>query len=223
MQVQPRIPQPLTIKESKVLLVEGNDEVQFFDALLRHMGILGVQVVEIGGKDRFPRQFEAFVKVADRVNDYAVIRDADKSCSSAFQSVVGVLKKQREPCPKRPGTFCKSRGNRRKVGVYILPGNAEPGMLENLCLATVKAHPAMTCVNSFMACLEKRLHRKRAKAALLPAKSVFPRNPAKAKALAFLAAMPDEEHFVGLAARHNCWNLDSPVLENLRTFLEEFK
>ena len=203
---------PLTISQAKVLLVEGNDEKHFFEALLTHMGILGLQVVEIGGKDKFPQQFEAFLQMADRVTNYAVIRDADTNSADAFKSVIGVLKKQREPCPKRPGTFCRSRGNRRKVGVYILPGNAEPGMLENLCLATVKAHPAMSCVNSFMACLDKRLHRKRAKAAPLPAKSVFPRNPSKAKALAFLAAMPDEEHFVGLAARHNCWNLDSPAL-----------
>jgi hypothetical protein len=44
---------PWTITESRLLLVEGKDEVHFFGTLLSHLGVGGVQVLDVGGKDGF--------------------------------------------------------------------------------------------------------------------------------------------------------------------------
>src|SRR5437660_8313987 len=43
---------PLTVNRSKLLLGEGADEVRFFNALLKHLGITDVQVVDYGGKTK---------------------------------------------------------------------------------------------------------------------------------------------------------------------------
>ncbi len=53
MQIEPS--ESSIITASKVLLVEGQDEVKFFEALLKHLGIKkNVQIHEVGGKDKFP-------------------------------------------------------------------------------------------------------------------------------------------------------------------------
>ena len=38
-----------TISSSKLLLVEGMDECNFFEALLKSLDITGIQVFDIGG------------------------------------------------------------------------------------------------------------------------------------------------------------------------------
>jgi hypothetical protein len=70
------------ITRSRVLLVEGKDEVNFFIALLKHMGIGDdVQVLEVGGKDKFPDELPAFLNDPGfpRVRVYAIVREAGLS------------------------------------------------------------------------------------------------------------------------------------------------
>ena len=86
-----------------------------------------------------------------------------------------------------------------------MPGSSENGMLEDLCLKTVKDNPAMKCVNSFIDC---------AKGLGEP-----PKNIAKAKAQAYLAAMPKILSSVGIAAQKGYWDLDSIELHDLKTIL----
>jgi hypothetical protein len=50
-------------------------------------------------------------------------------------------------------------------------------------------------------------------------KEAQPANPAKARAKAFLAAMPESVPHVGLATRRGYWNLDHPSLNELKSFL----
>ncbi|GEM_PF-1861259 len=41
------------IDTEKLLLVEGRDEVNFFTAFLKHTGIEDIQIIPVGGKDKF--------------------------------------------------------------------------------------------------------------------------------------------------------------------------
>ena len=43
----------ITIKENRILAVEGKDEVNFFKALLKYENIEKIQIEDIGGKDNF--------------------------------------------------------------------------------------------------------------------------------------------------------------------------
>ena len=43
----------LQIEKAHLLLVEGKDEEAFFESLIQHLGIPGIQVLSVGGKDQF--------------------------------------------------------------------------------------------------------------------------------------------------------------------------
>jgi hypothetical protein len=200
---------PVPIKSKKILGVEGLDEENFFDALLKHINITGVQIYQVGGKDQFKNKLPILKKTSGFLNadgspfvtHLAVIRD--KNSDDAFESVVGILKKEDFTPPKKRGEFSNDNP---KVGVFIMPGKTVKGtMLEDLCLKTVEGHPAMKCVNEFASC-----------ASALEAK---PKNMAKAKAQTFLAAQPEIVNSVGLGAQRGYWNFDSPTLDELKQFL----
>ncbi len=86
-----------------------------------------------------------------------------------------------------------------------MPGSFESGMLEDLCIKTVQETPAMECVDGFIHCVQ--------------ALDNPPRNMAKAKAQAYLAAMPKITSSVGVAAMKNYWNFDSDELFPLKQIL----
>ncbi|PEA23104.1 hypothetical protein CON40_01540 [Bacillus cereus] len=203
------------VKKSKLLLVEGRDEVIFFEYLFKKNETLkgkfdDVQIIDIGGVDNFKNELPALMNrtgFADTVNSLAIVRDADKSFESAFQSVCNILSKNSLCSPSSPNTF--SEQGPIKVGVFIMPGDSESGtMLEDLCLKTKANHPAMEYVNSFFDSLEATGIEK-------------PRNPSKAKVQVFLAAMPKIVNSLGLGAAKGYWDLNHDSLTGLNNFLIE--
>ena len=50
---------PKNITQKKLLIVEGTHEVKFFGRLLKKMGLLDIQVLDIGGKD-FDNNIDGF-------------------------------------------------------------------------------------------------------------------------------------------------------------------
>lgn len=131
-----------SIKSKKVLAVEGKDDENFFDALLKHMNITDFEIHHVGGKDQFSKKLPALVKarnffLADGssfVTHLAIIRDKDED--RAFKSITNIVKKTELVPPAKPSEF--SSGD-PKVGVFIMPGKTIDGtMLEDLCLKTLK-------------------------------------------------------------------------------------
>ena len=196
------------IRQKKVLLVEGRDEKNFFDALLRYVGITGVEIRELGGKRQFKGKLPALVKTSgfSNIELFAVIRDADENASATFESVKDILRRQHLKPPENMNQFSEGSPS---VGVFIMPGDSDTGMLEDLCLRTVKDHPAMVCVDSFVECILQL--------------EDLPHNMAKAKAQAFLAAMPEIANSVGIGAQKGCWKFDSEDLASLRSFIDRLR
>ena len=185
------------IRKKKVLAVEGKDEENFFEALLKYVDITDFAIHAVGGKDQFKNKLPALVRISgfSDVEVLAVIRDADKDANAAFKSIRDILKKEGLKPPKSRNQFSSGKP---KIGIFIMPGNSDKGMLEDLCIETVKDHPAMKCVNTFIECVSK----------LEPQ----PNNLTKAKAQAFLSAMPNIVNSVGIAAQKKYWNFDSKKL-----------
>lgn len=205
--------QARTITSRKMLAVEGEDERNFFDKLLRQMGIANVQIEAVGGKNQFKNKLTALLKGSGFFNAdgtsfvewLAVVRDKDED--DALDSVADTIRSVCLVPPDRHGEFSEARP---KVGIFIMPGETIQGaMLEDLCLKTVEGTDAMTCVEQFTSCV----------AALASG----PKNPSKARAQAFLAAQPEAVGSVGLGAQKGYWDLDSPVLEELKAFLENLR
>jgi hypothetical protein len=109
-----------------------------------------------------------------------------------------------------------------RVGIFIVPGDVDKGMLEDLCLRTVADHPAMPCVDGFLECLRGKVEWREPEDVQAAGPHRFPNNAAKAKAKAFLAAQKDDLPSVGVAALAGIWNFDADCLEQLRGFIKVF-
>ena len=204
-------PNPITCK--KILAVEGIDEKNFFDKLLKYWGISDFQIEDVGGKDKFPKRFPALLKTpgffapdeTPLVTHLAIIRD--KNGDEAFTSISNIVANAGLKPPTKQSTFTDGYP---KVGIFIMPGETVEGtMLEDLCLKTVENYPAMKCVNEFVSC-----------ASTLEA---IPKNISKAKAQIFLAAQPEIANSVGVGAQKGYWDFGSPALEELKQFLSHLK
>lgn len=195
--------------KTRLLAVEGDDEVNFFEKLLEYIGISkNVDIRKSGGKDNLKNLMQAFTITRGfrAIEVIAVIRDADENANDAFKSVTGILKKIGLKSPKKPGEFSSGKPS---VGVFIIPDNSSGGMLEDLCLDCVRDHEAMKCVDEFIACTQRLKE--------------GPQNIPKAKAQAFLAAKPRIVNSVGLGAQKGYWNFDSQRLRPLINFLKRLK
>ena len=198
------------ITHKKVLAVEGKDECNFFKALLDDMGITEYQIYDIGGKPKFKIKIPALIKTSDldfdKVEVFAIIRDADGNHRGAFESISSIVKKAGLEEPLKVGTF--GDGN-PKVVIFIMPGNSENGMLEDLCLQTVKNRTVMEHVDHYIDCVQKI--------------EEGPKIIAKAKAQVYLASKPETVYSVGLGAQKKYWDFTSDALNDLKIFLENMR
>ena len=207
---------PSRITNAHALLVEGKDEDNFFKALVKHLSISDVLTIPVGGIRQFPTKYPAALLLPgfrESVKSYAIIRDADRDAEATFQSVKGLIGKYRQPCPQTRGAYAPGPP---KVGVYIMPGNAATGMLENLCMDTVEGHPIIGCVNTFMTGINNLVQWIDPATVDKP-----PNNPHKARAKCFLAGNERDLPSIGVAAQAGVWNFDHESMRSLREFISQ--
>lgn len=194
------------IDKPRQLVVEGRDAEEFFKALLRDMGLAEIQVQNFGGKDELPRFLDALKRMSGfikQVISMGVVRDADNNPGDAFQSACGALSRAGLAVPNKAEEF---KGNSPKVSVLILPNAEESGMLETLCLQSVKNDPVMQCIDEYFDCISQKL-------------MDLPNNMYKAKAQAFLASRARPGLLLGQAANAGYWPWDHPVFDHVKRFL----
>ncbi len=197
--------QNLRIQASKLLLVEGKDEQQFFSALFQRASLGGIQVVPLEGKSSLTRKLEAIKATPgfDQVVSLGLIRDGDDDPPTAFQSVRSSLRAVRLPVPNTLGV---PLGSNPRVSVMILPDGTRQGMLEDLCLDSVLGEPVMQCVNQYFACVREQA-------------GMLPRLLAKAKVHTFLASRPEPGKRLGEAAAIGYWPLGHSAFTGITHFL----
>lgn len=202
----------MKIEHKKVLLVEGLDEVGFFDALCKKININDIQIIETGGKDKFKQDFPNILNARgfENVTSIVIIRDADESRDSAIDSVKYQLKKHNLPIPNAHAEF--SNNSKITTGFFIMPGNRDTGMLENLVLDSVADHPVKLCSDDYIDKLKNKL-------AEPNSNFNFPRNEHKARLFAYLAGMEKFIPSLGMAAKKGYFNLESNALNDIKSFL----
>lgn len=204
---------PDRIRTEVQLLVEGKDERNFFEAFTEHLHLPKVQIRVFDGKDRLRDFLETLARVTAfrRVRSIGIVRDADESADSAFQSVRTSLGNANAairssgvefPVPDHPGRLV---GERPALSVLILPGEGQKGMLETLLCRTFADGDVDSCIDRFFQCAEKS------------GSSI--RRPDKARARAYLATTPDPHVSVGVAAQKGRWDLDHGAFDGVRSFL----
>lgn len=197
---------PKEIKSRVQLLVEGNDQRNFFEAFIEHLSLADIQIQNFGGINDLRAFLLALINAPgfrEIVQSVGIVRDAETSAQAAFQSVQSSLRNAGLPVPNRPED---RTGSSPAVTVLILPGNSRPGMLETLLNETFANTPEEACINAFFECVED-------------SSGMPTQRPHKARAQAYLATKPEPHLSVGVAAKRDYWDLDHPVFDRIRQFL----
>jgi hypothetical protein len=193
-------PPPVAVSLSKVLLVEGDTCLHFFEALLSELGLEDeVEVRHFGGVQQlraFVRAFASTSAFRDVVTSLGVVRDAETDAKGARQSVEDALTVAGLP----EGV---------QTSVFILPDNKRRGMIETLCVDSIRQDPVFSCVEEFFQCAEGQ-------GAGLPHAPRVAKNHAQA----FLATREEVQLYPGIAAYRGYWPWKSPVFDDLKTFLK---
>ncbi len=201
------MPRAKEIKSAIQLLVEGNDQRNFFEAFIKHLSLANVQIQNFGGVSELGGFLQAFVKAPGfqtTVQSLGIVRDAETSAGGAFQSVQSALRNAKLSVPDNS----KERTDTSPaVTVLILPGDNRQGMLETLLCESFAATPVEDCINDFFKCVES-----------LPDMSM--KNPDKARAHVYLTTKPNPHFSVGVAAKNDYWDLNHSVFSPVRDFLQ---
>lgn len=142
----------IEIVHDKLLLVEGKDEVGFFSALLKSIGLDNIQILDVGGVSKFKTNFKTLpVTVGfDQVKTIGIVRDADNNADAAFQQVCDAI---RGAGMEPPGKAFVSSGGKPEIRVLIVPPEETSGMLEDVIINSIKEDAYYQCVTSLFECL----------------------------------------------------------------------
>ena len=199
----------IELVSDRLLLVEGKDEVNLFEALIRRSLVDGpdIQVIDVGGKDKnFRRNLMAIRTAAPlrpTLRAIGVVRDADDDAGGAFESVHDSIRDVGYVPPASHGQFSDALP---AVGVFIVPDGTEQGAIETICRRSVGTDETAKCVDGYLKCLADH-------------DAMYSRNPDKSFAHAYLAAMKDPMARVGEGASQGVWNFASPAFAELSGFL----
>jgi len=186
--------------------VEGPDDSRFLAALLRHKQIEAeFEIRDVEGVNNFNGLLRTLPAVTGFVNVVAlgIVRDADQSMQSAFQSACSALKNANLSIPKYPLTIA---GKLPRVSVFIWPDCKNTGTLETLCLEAVRDDPAMPCVAQYFECLDSQ-------------KVMQPKAIQKAYLHTFLASREKPGLRIGEAAENGYWDWNHPAFDPIKQFL----
>jgi hypothetical protein len=130
-------------------------------------------------------------------------RDADNSVSNTFESIKLSLRRVNLSIPNKLGEKTTEIPN---INIYLLSDNQNEGMLENLCLESIKDDSTMFCVNQYFECLKTN-------------SNSYPNNLAKAKIHSWLASREKPDTRLAEATEIGNMNFDNPVFEPLKKFI----
>jgi len=194
------------IMATRLLLVEGQDEVNFFKALTKHLDITNIQIFDLAGNRRLGTGLRTLTVLPnfDTVTKIGIVRDADDNPKSTFQSIRDTIANSPLVSPNKP---LEPSDGFPSVSVMIMPDAESSGMLEDLCLQAVAEDEMFDCVAQLFDCIEANQNLS------------LPRNISKAKMQAFLSTQDRYIGSVGLAAFRHIWSWEHPVFNEVIDFL----
>ena len=200
------------IESSSLLMVEGKDECNFFKALFVILGINHVQIEDMGGKDRFDAAIRAFSKMQgfDEIVNLGFVRDAENPpAAAAFMSICGSLQHIDLEPPKTIGKVEKIQN--RKIGIFIMPNNHNPGMLETICIDSIQQSALYKdYILPYTDHLTMNMYKNNGQF-----------NRTKSEIQIYLASKIPLVSSLGLGAVNGHWDFDHPVFDDIKQFLRD--
>lgn len=217
----------VSIKKPKLLLGEGNDEVAFFGALLKHLQLDDIQPIQYGGKNGMEAGLASIVDLPDfhTVVSIGITRDADhfanpanpflpdnrhnSEAQSAFQRVCRILKESKVNLPVPTAPLERAAAGKPAVQIFILPDCTNPGMLEDLCLSSLHSAPGVQCIGDYFACITRETGQQH------PIHKL-----SKARTRLWLASQTEPDLSFGVAAAKGYWNFNHSAFDQIKQFLQ---
>lgn len=205
------------LESSRLLLVEGKDDQEFFNHLWSSLGRASdeIDVIAYEGKDKLRSWLKTVSDLPGfiELNAVGVVRDAHDNASGAFESVRDALRVFFDKQPTDPFEFIDATfqnagpfdGQRFSVGIAILPSASRSGELEDLLMDAIDDPERMECVDEYIRCLESN--------------EISLEKPAKTRLQAFLASKEKAEEGLWKALKKDHIPVDSSAFDEVRSFL----
>lgn len=179
--------------------------MQLVEAIARQLGLAGLQVLSFDGVDNLRGYLKALPSVAGfaQVGSLGIICDTEGNAHGRFQSVTNSLVAAGLPVPSAP--LIQAPGPPTIV-VLVNPHESPSGSLDDVCVESVRADPAMPCVDAYLECLTR-------------VGIAGPQNQAKTRARAFIASRDRPEVSLGVALQRGYFPLAHSAFDPVRRLL----
>ncbi len=192
---------------TRLLLVEGKDEVTLLEKMLHAMGLEdSLQVVQCGGAQQFARMLPVVMLLPgfSDVEVLGIIRDADTDARGAFASIASNLKNCGLDAPTAASEL--TTVNSPCTAVYVMPGGGRPGMLEDMVLESFGGGAASNCVDALFTCIDS-------------AGELKPNASSKRRMQVHLALCDRLSNSIGIAAQKGQVDFHHSAFDPLKDFL----
>lgn len=197
----------------RVLIVEGESDLQFYKAALTHLGLAeGVFIKVFKGRGEILKKdtLETFLSpILLEKQSVGILLDGDDKPAGAVQSLSGSLK-QITGQDVKEGQWTSGEP---RLGMMVVPDLQTKGEIETLVWNTWAETPANQAVAQTVLTYLSEMENHGIKA----------KSPDKARIGAYLAAAYDEDPRLGAGAREGLFDFNAPGFTRLMTFLSELK
>lgn len=205
------------IIKSKLLFVEGRDEVLFFSALLKKIQFNDeIQVIAFSGKANMKNfismtsKTEGFI---ERVVSIAIVRDADKDYKSVATEVSDTLKCIFSIENTKNGEM--KENETIKAGFFIMPGNEKPGELEDLVLSSFQGNKVSEKIDNYLEELKSITRPDDENSPF-----IYPKKTSKAKIQIYFSSMEESDTRMGISAERKYVNFDHDSFTDIIKFIK---
>ena len=163
---------PIKINSSKLILVEGLSDKEFFKGLLTNRSINGFEVYapwDMGKKEEGEDAIKILLNLLpldpnfEKVKKILIVVDSDNSPTDKFAKFQKIIRDtdafsgrtEKYPVPTNLSAFA-SAVNCPEVAIMLLPNDTTNGAMETLCLqaALPKLPDIATCIDAFVTCID---------------------------------------------------------------------
>lgn len=198
---------PQDIRSPNLVVVEGKDDREFIDFLLRKLNIMDYQIIELKGKNNLHKTLPTLTKTSgfENVRNLAIFLDANSSVINTFRSIQSALKKAQLPVPSEPNQVVHGKVN---LGVFLFPDCQSPGALEDLIVKTIDFH-MLECIKDYLSCVQKY-------------KAEFQLSVnSKSVVYSYFAVQDEPSQSFDLALKRGHIDLESPEFDKVKSFLKQ--
>lgn len=204
---------PQRIESPKLLLVEGKDEKNLFEELIKDVNLQeSYEVHNYRGEDKLRAVLPTLANTEgfDDLEALIITQDADDRPADTFSSVQQAIEDVDVTDLPIPNDPFEIEPGKPSVCVFIFPDGEREGCLETLCIESVQSeqHDVFDCVEEYLSCIRDTPKGQ-------------PNSIEKARAHAYIASTESPNSSVGVAAKQGFWNLDHEVFEPIRDILME--